>query len=239
MTLKCSGLSLVELLIGLLISSVIFLSLMQVYLSGKRQYQAIQKQLTVAFEVEKIALWMRDSIARAGFTPCLGIENLVVDDRRNSHNRPKALVIEDKVLHINRMSHYFERVLSVQSPTKLLVTSNSPIKLNHPLLLADCTHAEIHMPQNVIKTSQGQQIILKRPMIHSFNEKTYAGKWIEEKWSVPTEDKGLYYHALKHKEAISSYVLGLLAKREASLVTVILMLKNKKEHKLVVRVRGL
>jgi prepilin-type N-terminal cleavage/methylation domain-containing protein len=47
MTSKHHGMSLVELLMGLLISSLIFLTLMQVYLSGKRQYQVMQKQLAI------------------------------------------------------------------------------------------------------------------------------------------------------------------------------------------------
>jgi hypothetical protein len=90
----------------------------------------------------------------------------------------------------------------------------------------------------VIKTQEGQEITLARPLVFQYDVTAYAGKWIEESWFVPTKGRGLYYHSTKNTEAISSYISSVIAIKNESLVTVILALKGQAERKLVVRMRN-
>ena len=88
------GIGLVEILISLTLSCFIIILLQRHYLSVRQQYIYIKSALERNIEVKLASLLLRKSIREAGFTPCLGVENLSTIDDRN-HKALRALNITD------------------------------------------------------------------------------------------------------------------------------------------------
>src|SRR5690242_19280686 len=91
---KQFGFSLSELLISLLLASSIMAMLTQCYLNSKHQYMQAQKILALRFDLQWVSDLLADSIRRAGFTPCLGIEQLTAVDRRNFSANISGLIVD-------------------------------------------------------------------------------------------------------------------------------------------------
>jgi Tfp pilus assembly protein PilW len=58
-------------------------ALIQFYLTSKQHYLQTEKVLEAGFEVQWVMDLLSDSIRRAGFTPCLGLDHLTVVDHRH------------------------------------------------------------------------------------------------------------------------------------------------------------
>ncbi|MCL9682722.1 PilW family protein [Legionella maioricensis] len=242
-----SGIGLSEVLISLFLASLIMTTLIQLYLSNKRQYVEAQKLLGAGLDLQWISDLLSDSIRRAGFTPCLGIEQLTTMDRRNFKSTIPGLIIEqtpEQLIQINRMSESFTRVIAIQSPTQLIISNGNLFKELRPVLIADCEHAEIHQILRVEKLERNYLVILTKPLMFSYTPFVYLGEWFEEKWFIKEKDKkktALYYK-LFHTEELSTLIRSLAIKRMRVngklLITIVMGLDNHKTQQLVVAVRG-
>ena len=242
-----SGIGLSEVLISLFLASLIMTTLTQMYLSNKRQYVEAQKVLGVGFDLQWISDLLSDSIRRAGFTPCLGVDQLKVMDRRNFKSTIPGLIIEqtsEQLIQINRMSESFTRVIDIQSPTRLIVSDGLLFKELRPVLIADCEHAEIHQILKVDKLEKNYLVILTKPLMFSYTPSVYMGEWFEEKWFIKQNDKqkpALYYK-LFHTEEITTLIHSLRIQKkrvnEKPLITIVMGLDDNKTQQLMVAVRG-
>jgi len=107
---KQAGIGLSEVIISLFLASLILTLLTQLYLSNKRQYSEAQKLLETNFDLQWVSDLMSDSIRRAGFTPCLGIDQLKTIDRRNNDKTLLGLKIEQsplQLIQVNRTRELF------------------------------------------------------------------------------------------------------------------------------------
>lgn len=242
-----SGIGLSEVLISLFLASLIMTTLIQLYVSNKRQYIEAQKLLGVSFDLQWISDLLSDSIRRAGFTPCLGIEQLKAMDRRSFKKNIPALIIAqnpEQLIQVNRMSESFTRVIDILSPTRLIVSDGNLFKELHPVLIADCEHAEIHQILRVDKLEKSYLVILTQPLMFSYTPSVYIGEWFEEKWFIKQSDKkktALYYK-LFHTEELTPLIHSLAIKKkhinEKELITIVMGLDNNKAQQIVVAVRG-
>lgn len=201
-----SGFGLTEILVSLFLSTIIITSLIQLYLNVKRSYLEFQKVLEVHLEIQWITDLLTDSIRRAGFTPCLGVDHLVSMDMRHFGTSLRGIKwVQSSVqsLQINRMSEIFSERISFISPTELTVASPVVFNKHRSLIVADCQHAEVHQILKVDKLAKGQKITLATPILYSYDEATFVGEWIEEQWMFKPNAKGvntLHYRSIQTEE---------------------------------------
>lgn len=242
-----SGFGLSEVLISLFLASLIMTTLGQLYLINKRQYNVSQGILETGFDVQWISELLSDSIRRAGFTPCMGINNLQTVDTRKKTTAIAAIKIDSssrQLFQINRMDEVFAEIISIQTATELIVTSAAPFDEQHPILIADCEHAEVHQILKVDKLLKGYLVTLMRPLVFSYPSSTYMGKWLEEQWFIKKNTKGiksLYYKLFQTEELtplIHSLIINNRSVHGKQLVDVSMGLDDDSTHQFVVAVRG-
>lgn len=242
-----SGIGLSEVLISLFLASIIMTTLMQLYLCNKRQYIEAQELLAANFDLQWISDLLSDSIRRAGFTPCLGIDQLDSLDRRDFKKAIPGIKVEQQprqLIQINRMSEIFTEVIEIQTPTKLVVSNAVLLKAQRPVLISDCEHAEVHQILTVDKLVRGYLVTLTKPLMYSYEPAAYMGEWFEEKWFIKSnakKDKTLHYKLFQTEELtplVHSLQINRLRVHEKQLVEIVMGLENDKTHQLVVAVRG-
>lgn len=239
------GFSLSEVLVSLFLSSLILLSLVQFYASSKKQYLKVQKELTEQFDLQWVSDLLGDSIRRAGFTPCLGIDQLKVLDSRNTGRLISAMTLEtgvNQAIHINRMSEYFTQVIKIRNPYEIIVPQVF-FKEQRPIIIADCEHAEIHHISTLDKLSSMYRINLSRPLKYPFASTTYVGEWLEEKWFIHVSEghKSLYYKQ-SHAEELSPLIHSLKVRsrrvHQKQWLEISLGFEQDREQQLMIAVRG-
>lgn len=244
---KQAGVSLSEVLISLFLASVIMTLLIQFYLGSKHQYIEIEKILEAEFDMQWVDDLLSDSIRRAGFTPCLGLDQLQVIDHRNYRNNIHALNIENQpypFIQVNRMKENFAKLIKIESPTTLLVEHLITPNEKRTLLIADCNHAEIHeffsMNQHVNET----RITLRKPLVYFYETSAYVGEFLEERWFIKKNAQGqntLHYQCLQTEEVtplVHSLSIEKQYIQDKPFLKVILGLEDDKAHQLMIAVRG-
>lgn len=216
------GTGLVEIMIGLLLSSLIMTALMNHYLVTKRQYAHLQMALDEAMALQLASDVMRDSIRQAGFTPCLNIDQLTTLDHRDNHENLMALDVSSG-LQINRMSPYFDVVNDIVNSTQLLVTPDKTILTTRPLLIADCYHAEVHRVSAINQTSRGQFITLQNPLTFTYQPPVYVGEWLQERFFVQSPG-GLYYHR-HHTDELTTLVKTMFVTIQKKIINTLVQVK--------------
>ncbi|KTD65436.1 prepilin-type N-terminal cleavage/methylation domain-containing protein [Legionella shakespearei] len=236
------GMGLLELLIGLFLASIILTVLMQFYLNNKRQYTESQSALETWFDVQWVSGLLGDSIRKAGFTPCLGINQLSTKGLRGESLQ--AIRSQPQSLQISRMSELFAPIKAFQSSTELLVPDEGSFKERHLLLIADCEHAEVHQILSVEQMAGRTLITLDKPLQFTYDSPAYAGEWLEEQWFIKTNEQGIkaLYYKLVHSEELSPLIHSLHTRIQSEqgkqLVEAVLGWDEDKEHHLTVMVRG-
>lgn len=242
-----SGFSLSELLISLFLASIILTTLIHMYLMTKGQYLEYQKVLEERFELQWVSDLLTDSIRRAGFTPCLGIEQLKTVDRRKIDETLWGIKSENNsrsFIRINRMSDVFSERASFLSPTELVVHSSVVFNERRPLVIADCNHAEVHQILKVEQREGGQHITLVKPRRFNYKQPLYAGEWLEEQWFIKTNSQHInsLHYQLAQSEELSPLIHSLWTTqkkiRGKKVLKVTMGLEHDKTHEFIVVVRG-
>jgi hypothetical protein len=222
-------------------------ALMQCYLNSKSQYLHAQKVLATRFDLQWVSDLLTDSVRRAGFTPCLGIDNLHAIDRRKGLQTVTSVQIENKprqFIQINRMNEWFVPIVRIINPTQILVPRTVEFNEKRPLLIADCEHAEIHQLASIESLPRNYRITLTKPMLFSYEPVVYCGEWLEEQWLIKKNARGkdaLYYHGAQTEE-LTTHIHSLVVNSQwihgKRLFEISLNLDEDKKQQLVVAVRG-
>lgn len=188
MTSQNQGLGLVEVMIGLLLSSLILSGLVHHFIQSKSEYMFLHTQIENTLERSLLENLIRDSIKSAGFTPCIGLNHLKTMDTREFQPL-HAVLLKNNELVINHMSEQFSFV-SIENPVELKVPQGT-YTLDKAVIIADCFHAEV---QKIMETSNrhNEQILhLFHPLYYKYTPPVYIGEWISEHFFVKSET--LYY----------------------------------------------
>lgn len=241
------GIGLPEFLIGLLIASVLMTLLIQQYLSRKQHYQQTQTMLEDAFELELVRDLIRNSVKRAGFTPCVSLNVLETSDNRETKAPLTAFEIHAGVhsaLRIQRMSEKFSTVLDWIGAQDLLIQSNYPYRNNQSILIADCYHAEVQTIVATRKTQSGMEIRVMKPFIFHYVPPIYLGEWVSESFFTQKNKQqvsSLFYQA-NHAEELTPLVKNISTivkkKGDTTLLQVTLALENNKNVLVETQVRA-
>jgi hypothetical protein len=186
-----AGFSLIELLVCFFISMLLISILIQHLLSVGRQYQHLHMVLDETIELQWVFDMMRARIRHAGFTPCVGLNQLHVIDTRDARDSPgllKAIEVqqgEEPRLVIQKMDETAFGLAEILAPNQLRAHQNS-LKPNQPVIISDCTHAEIHEIQKI-----GEIIQLNKPLVFDYSSEVYVGRWVSEAFFF-RKPKGLF-----------------------------------------------
>lgn len=201
-----SGFSLSEMLISLFLASLITITFSQLYLSSKSQYLKAQELLEINFDLEWVSALLSDSIRKAGFTPCMGIEHLKTNDSRQLRRAIISFQIENipyLQFQVNRMNEVFTEVVNIVSPTQVVITQSVISNIKHPLMISDCRHAEVHEILKMDRLVNGYLITLTKPLMFTYDKTTYLGEWLEERWFIKPNAEGektLHYKLFQTEE---------------------------------------
>lgn len=242
---KYSGMGFSEVLVSLFIASMIFITLTHLYVNAKRHYVRSQQLLENEFEIQWVSDLLRDSIWRAGFTPCLGVERLQTQDARHSGQKLLALSDSDKVLQINRMNEFFTEKISILNSRELNIAANLEIHAHQSVIISDCHHAEVHRVSTVEALGNRQHLVLSEPLIYLYHKPFYLGSWLEERWMIKTNVQGhpsLHYQ-LNHTEELSSLIHSLAVNFQKIHNQQVIQIRwttyDDQQQELVAAVRGL
>lgn len=241
---KERGYSLLEVLFGLFLSSIMMLSFTQMYLATKRHYLHTQHLLESSLELQWVRDWLSHSIRSAGFTPCMSIDNLETIDMRNKSRKFKALEIQNSpqpLIQSNRMKERFNELKYMLSSNQMMISKTIKVHENKPLLIADCEHAEVHQILNAVDLKTQSLLTLTQPLKYSYTPPTYIGEWLEEKWFIKLNSIGVksLYHKITQSEEVTPLIRDMRIKKQSKqLIDIELVLDKKEKHQLLVAVRG-
>lgn len=201
------------------------------YLSAKQQYRRIETTLEQSYELQLVADLIRDSVRRAGFTPCLNIDHLMTVDRRNGKNLTAIEASTHASLKVERMSEYFDSVISIVNSKELLITRHQRINSEHPILIADCYHAEVQNVNQVRKSAGNQLIKINQPLFFDYEAPVFVGEWIEEAFFIRfkgVDKERLLYHQ-NHTDELTDHIKSMsvnIINKKHTLVQILLGLEN-------------
>ncbi|KTC99387.1 PilW family protein [Legionella erythra] len=226
-----TGFTLVEIMIGLLLGSILLGTLFNHYLMTRRHEAFFHQQATANYDVHMIVDLLQDNIRQAGFTPCAGIGWLTARDRRDKPQSLAAITLSgvpENHLTIKRMSEDFAAVNRILSPFHLLVEARQGLSPNHSILIADCFHAEVVTIERIKPHGQSLcELTLKNALRFPYTPPAYVGAWLEEQFFVQKNKAGepaLFYQS-RHAEELSAAIHSFFARLKVGTKGQMLMVK--------------
>ena len=196
------GFSLVELLIAFFISMVLLTLLVQQLSAVSRQYQRLHAVLEETMTLQWVFDLVRSRIRHAGFTPCVGLDQLHALDTRDEPEHLKAIELAYPLqphvatrLVIRKMDETafsFAEILDAYHLRVVACCFKMPA--NAFVLIADCEHAEVHEVAQV-----GESIQLKKPLVFHYAKEVYVGPWVSEAFFLkPGKGLLIQQHRVDH-----------------------------------------
>lgn len=242
-----AGLGLSELLIALFLSTFLMIVLVQHYVTTKKQYNRLQTNLEARIDLQLVTELIRNSVRKAGFTPCLPLDYLITVDRRsNRHDLVGIEVSSDTQasLFVNRMHERFDTLLHTVSSSELLTTAIQTLHRHQSIIIADCYHAEVQDLSEVNHLDAKQRLTLTQPLAFKYHKPIYIGEWVHERYFIRQDKTGkrsLFYqrhHAEALTTAIQSLSVHINQDNGRQLVDIELGLENLPSLVLKTRVRA-
>lgn len=243
---SAQGIGLPELLISLFLACLITLSLINIHLNVKKEYSYAQDRLDGEVDVLGVIELMRDSIRRAGFTPCLNLDQLTSYDSRTQKYVLPSMVLNSQhqsSLDVYRMSEQFTSRVKIDSNTQIKLEESLPwVQKNKSILIANCFFAEVHEVSEVHHHHQDTTIILNTPLRFDFETEAYVGEWIEERYYIHTQQTAALYYQFHHADELTRVIHAMKVQKimvkEAVVIDINLGIKNGKEIHFSTAIRG-
>ena len=179
----CLGFGLLEILIGLMLSSLILIMLGRYAILIQNQATHINNLFAEDIELRRVTDMLRTSIWQAGFTPCLNVDRLISIDQRKSPTFVHAIDFIDGI-NINRMNPRFSEIISWDDRQTITLDKHTKIMLDHAVIIADCEHAEVQSISSIYPGKNGTKLRLERASAFTYTPPVYVGEWIEERFFV-------------------------------------------------------
>lgn len=198
------GTSILELLIGLVLALGIVAGLLQQYLQIKHQFQDLQTVIDHLSRTQLVVDFVRMSVQKAGFTPCLPINHLQTIDHRT--HRPLESIHwqsnDPSRLQVFSMRDNFVEVTRIAYQQKIYTSSVMSKSTHSPLIIADCYHAEVYQDYVI----EDAKIVLAHPLTYTYHAPIYLGEWRDASFLMrPNRDGKLsmFYDHLHSEELLS------------------------------------
>ena len=211
--MKIQGMTLIEILVAMLLSSLMAAALVHYYLYSKINYRDDEQQVNRVIDSLWTATLLRQDLQKAGFTPCQSLQTLHSLDRRKIDTQAlKAItVIQSPLpqLQIQYMDAHYATLLTRISGQQFVVETDSRWQNGDGLLIADCDHAEVHTLKSIHYYGQQARIGLLNAPLTAFKPPIYVGQWIEKRWSIRPLKNGqmaLFHGSAAREEEISNEI---------------------------------
>lgn len=207
------GFGLLETFISMCIVSIILITLINNYFLLKTQVKKSRDSLNHFEQMIMTYDLLKQSVRKAGFAPCINIEQLVTYDHRfNNHLTAISFVNSQQAfIKINRMSEDFATAKKIGANAFLLDT-NIKLDVKYPVIIADCFHAEVQNLSNIIYSSEGIKVVLKNPLKFHYQSPSYIGMWLDEKFFIQkslNNNPALFFESLKRVDELSNEISHL------------------------------
>lgn len=204
------GSTVLEYMLGLTLALAIMSVLIQQYLQIKHQCYATEQAIAQTARLQVVFDLLRRKGHQAGFTPCLPIKHLMTFDQRNQHNLSTLLLEKAPVLTLSfyRMSSFFGQLQPISESGQFELIGNVIPNSNHPVIIADCQHAEVHGTYQI----SGRRIQFSHALRFTYQPPIYWGEWLEERFWVKPNAQGqsaLWYQYHQHTDELLPGVQAL------------------------------
>lgn len=240
MRYKQLGFSLTELLVSFFISTLLILILTQHVLSVCRQHHQVHATLDQAMEMQWVFDVMRDRVHHAGFTPCRRLDHLVSTDTRDIPESLLPIEVDQEghaKLWIRKMNEAALTSINVKTNTIFFIDKSINLKSERPILISDCTHAEVHDVDRIEPTRGGHLVHLKKLLVFDYESQVYVGEWMSESFYFK---EALFYQqhrADKLTSQIKSMVFELNNRTSYPMLSMHFTLHNGTSDSLEAKVR--
>lgn len=174
-----SGLTLIELMLALTLSTIILSTLIAVYLSSEKNFQTQNSLSTIQENARTIIQLLKTNIHNAGYIGCAKLkDNFFIKNYADyALNAKNKIVITNNAITIRHMSIEHDYVTAtMQDYSTLSVSSAYPFYQNDILLISDCKKAEIFQVKNSYITKQEQIITTTEPLSFFYEKNADVGK---------------------------------------------------------------
>ena len=233
--IKQKGFGLPEVMISLLLAGLVNIALLNHFISIKQQHSHLQSTMDDAMELQLAADLIRDSIRQAGFTPCMSLNQLITVDQRDAHEGLSGIETGNELI-IQRMGSEFNVMQDRLDSTRIVLTNDSIIRTDRPIIIADCFHAEVQNVLDVHHSAEGQVVTLANPLAFTYQQPAYAGEWLHERFFIRAL-RGLFYQR-HHTDQLSPLVKTWSLQENEHLVLVRLGLDKHQFLMIDARVRA-
>lgn len=240
---RYQGLGLIELMISLCLSALLLAFLMGHFVFSKRQYHRAGEILANQLELALVEQLIRDSIRSAGFTPCSGLDHLIIRDRRDNPKPISAVKLIPRLpqsLVLSSMDEHYVIGLRQQGPRELLLKGSCSLDKGRAIMISDCFHAEIHRLQSCQKKGQNAVVHLVKPLEFSYPASFYVGAWIEEEFYTAKNQQSepALFYASPEREELTTNIQGLRGEFKKPWLLLYLFLKDGQKICLETRMRN-
>ena len=174
---KYIGFSLIELMLALIISTLVFSVLLTVYISAKKNFifqtslNTIQENARLSIEI------LTTEIRKAGYIGCgkltadFPLKNTtayLINDKNKIMIRPHDLTVRHASTQHANVIH--------QTLSAVSVTRNPDFSVNDILIISNCMMAEIFIVKEIIIFKDQQKIISTQPLTMLFSENSEVSK---------------------------------------------------------------
>lgn len=220
---KQQGFGLPELMLGLAVSSLLMLILMQMLLSTGMLYEKLHTKAQETLDLQWGYELMAHRVAHAGFTPCRRIDKLnpALKPIEITQDKPQKLIVHAMD------EEAFTRIHILNKNTVL--AKGLHLKPKYPVLIADCHHAEIN---HIATINPNHEVILERGLSYDYEEEVYMGEWLSDTFYMknhPKKGPGLYYK--RHRADFLFPMQQLVFKlKKSGLIIQVVMQSGAKHH---------
>jgi len=210
---KQAGFGLTELLVSFFISTLLILILTQHLLSVSRQHHQVHATLDQAMELQWVFDVIRDRVHHAGFTPCRRLDHLVSIDTRDVPESLMPIELDQEhhaKLYLRKMNEAAITQASIKTNTVFFMNKSVSLKPDRPIIIADCTHAEVHDVERIEPTRGGHLVYLKKPLVFDYEPQVYVAEWMVEAFYFK---KALFYQ--QHRaDKLTSHIKSIFFELE-------------------------
>lgn len=213
-----AGFSLIELLLGVAITILLVDMLTPVCLNLVRQHTRLNDKITLSENAQFAEFILRKEIQTAGFCGCNHLNRLNIHYHLSRFYLPmvavqlfsptslvmsKTIHPESDILLIEKMSEKTNSFLGYSNAHSIKVNKKTEFRVGDPLIIADCTQADIFIPQTISNQSAFQLLTFNKPLVGHYHHHAEIGKLIAKAFFVQsTARKNRYGQPIK---ALYSY----------------------------------
>lgn len=172
---KLHGLTLIELMLALTVTTMIFTILITVYISAENNFL---QQSTLSREQENARLaieLLSTDIRMAGYVGCLKITaDFPLKNIIDAKNKISVTTNTITVRHVNLM--HANLLKEMRGESTLHVTPKPDFVLNDILIISDCKAAEVLKVKKIFFEKNNQKITTDKPLINHFAENAEIGR---------------------------------------------------------------